>query len=35
MNEKAKRNKQSEPKGYKETLWHLQVELVKLERHLI
>ena len=35
MNEKAKRSKQSEPKGYKENLRHLQVELVKLQRHLI
>lgn len=35
MNEKAKRSKQLEPKSYKETLRHLQVELVKLQRHLI
>ena len=35
MNKKAKKSEQSEPKNYKETLRHLQVELVKLQRHLI
>jgi len=35
MNKKVNRSQQLEPKSYKETLRHLQVELVKLQRHLI
>jgi len=35
MSEKEEKNKQSEPKGYKTTLRQLQIELVKLQRHLI
>ena len=35
MNKKAKRSKQRDSENYKETLRHLQIELVKLQRHLI
>lgn len=35
MNQKTNNNGQVGPKSYKETLRHLQVELVKLQRHLI
>ena len=35
MNENTMKTEQSEPKGYKKTLQSLQVELVKLQRHLI
>ncbi len=35
MSKSRKKNKQAETGGYKSTLLHLQVELVKLQRHLI
>jgi polyphosphate kinase 2 len=35
MGKKAKKKAASAAGGYKETLYHLQVELVKLQRHLI
>ena len=35
MSKKTKRKAAPEPEGYKQTLHSLQVELVKLQRHLI
>ncbi|MBU4529293.1 MAG: polyphosphate kinase 2 [Hoeflea sp.] len=35
MSKKSNKKAGPEPEGYKETLHHLQVELVKLQRHLI
>lgn len=35
MSKRATKNNRTEPAGYKETLRRLQVELVKLQRHLI
>lgn len=35
MSKKSDKKAAQEPQGYKETLHHLQVELVKLQRHLI